>query len=319
MRRTALTAVLLVVAAACAPSGTGDTTTTLAAGQATTTTMPVTTTADHGSYPVTVVADNGSVTVTRRPVGIVSLSTVATEMLFEIGAGPQVVAVDEQSNHPAEAPMTDLSGLTPNLEAILSYAPDLVVASYDPGDLIEGLEVAGVPVLLLGAASGIADVYAQIEILGAVTGNQGQAMAVNQRIEAELEATVVAVGDRGFGLTYYHEIDSNLYTVTSNTFFGEVYKLFGLVNIADEADPEGWGYPRLTSEYVVIADPRLIFLANALYGESAETVSRRPGWDVMTAVRTGAIIELDSDVASRWGPRIVDLAKAIADAIVSHG
>lgn len=322
MRKTAIIAALLLVAAACDTGGAGVSTTTSLGDRVTTTAAPSstsTTTPMAGVFPVTVEADNGPVTIEERPERIVSLSTVATEMLFEIGAGPQVVAVDDQSNYPAEAPTTDLSGFAPNLEAILSYQPDLVVASYDPGDLITGLEAVDVPVLLLDAAVGIKDVYGQIGVLGSATGHTDRADEVSQAIEAELAMIAAEVGDRGVGLTYYHEIDSSLYTVTSSTFFGEIYKLFGLLNIADEADPDGWGYPQLSNEYIVIADPQLIFLANTLYGESAERVAVRPGWDVMTAVRSGAVIELDSDIASRWGPRIVDLARAIADAVLTHG
>jgi len=240
-------------------------------------------------------------------------------MLFEIGAGPQVVAVDDQSNYPAEAPITDLSGFTPNLEAILGFQPDLVVVAYDPGDLIIGLEVVGVPVIHFDAAADIPGVYRQIESLGRATGNEETAAEVNQRIEADLAEIVADAAGAGEGRTYYHEIDSTFYTATSSTFFGQIYKLFGLVNIADEADDEGSGYPQLSSEYIVLADPGIIFLANTLYGESAETVAARPGWDVMTAVIQGDIIELDSDIASRWGPRIVDLARAIADAVSDQG
>jgi iron complex transport system substrate-binding protein len=259
------------------------------------------------------------VSIETRPESIVSLSTVATEMLFEIGAGPQVVAVDDQSNYPAEAPITELSGFTPNIEAILGYRPDLVVVAYDPGDLIAGLEAVGVPVIHFDAAVDVPGVYRQIESLGLATGNEETAVEVNQRIEADMAEIVASAGGAGEGRTYYHEIDSTFYTVTSSTFFGQIYKLFGLVNIADEADDEGSGYPQLSSEYIVLADPGIIFLADTLYGESAETVAARPGWDVMTAVIHGDIIELDSDIASRWGPRIVDLARAIADAVSDQG
>jgi iron complex transport system substrate-binding protein len=140
-------------------------------------------------------------------------------------------------------------------------------------------------------------------------------------IETDLTNIVVDSAGSGDGVTYYHEIDSTLYTVTSSTFFGEIYGLFGLVNIADPADEDGsaFGYPQLSSEYVVAADPDIVFLADVLYGESEETIVARPGWDVMTAVRNGDIVELDSDVASRWGPRIVDLAEAIASALERHG
>lgn len=326
MRRTALIAALLLAIAACSPAddgatatSVGDTTTTLGV---TTTQAPATTTtatADVG-FPATVEADNGTVTIESRPVAIVSLSSVATEMLFEIGAGPQVVAVDDQSNYPSDAPSTELSGFTPNLEAILAFEPDLVVISFDPGDLVAGLETAGVSVISYSAAFTISDVYRQIAGLGIATGNVEIADKVNEQIEADLAEIVDTSAGAGQDVTYYHEIDNTFYTVTSSTFFGEIYSLFGLVNIADPADEDGasFGYPQLSSEFIVASDPNLIFLANVLYGESAETVATRPGWDVLTAVTEGNIVELDSDVASRWGPRIVDFAQSIANALQEY-
>jgi iron complex transport system substrate-binding protein len=312
--------VLLTLVAACSPTSTEASTTnpgvTTTVGAGTTAVAP-TTTVDDG-FPVTVTADNGEVTIEARPDSIISLSATATEMLFEIGAGPQVVAVDDQSNYPTDAPITDLSGFTPNLEAILDYEPDLVVIGYDPGDLISGLTAVGVPVVYFNAAPDLQGVYDQIEALGVATGNEEAAAQVNEGIETDLASIVAGTGDAGSGLTFFHEVDNTLYTVTSSTLFGEIYSMFGLVNIADEAD-DGSGYPQLSSEYVVLADPNLIFLADALYGESAETVAARPGWDVMTAVRNGAIVGLDADTASRWGPRVVDFARDVAKGIDEHG
>ncbi|HSM45367.1 MAG TPA: ABC transporter substrate-binding protein [Acidimicrobiia bacterium] len=324
MRRSSLLLATLLIVAACGTAGTGgDATTTSTIG--TTTTAPVattsdattTTTADAG-FPVTVEADNGPVTIDEIPDSIVSLSTVATEILFAIGAGDQVVAVDDQSNYPEEAPMTDLSGFTPNVEAILSYEPDLVFISYDPGDLVASLETAGVPVVSFGAAVTLDDTYRQIETTGAVTGHAEQASDVAASIEEDLREIADDAPEIPEGTTYFHEIDSNLYTLTSTTFFGQIYTMFGLENIADVADESGSGYPQLSSEFVVAADPDLIFLADALYGESAETVAERPGWGTLTAVDEGNIVELDADVASRWGPRIVEFARSISDSLADY-
>ncbi|MFV1961599.1 MAG: ABC transporter substrate-binding protein [Acidimicrobiia bacterium] len=302
-KRIALMAALLLGVAACASAGTTSTTAELAQ-----------------EFPVTVEADNGSVTIDEPPGAIISLSSTATEMLFAIGAGSQVVAVDDQSNYPAEAPMTDLSGITANLEAILSYEPDLVVIQFDPGDLIAGLGTVGIPVLVYGAAQSVDDVYRQMDALGAATGNVAGAREANADVMSGLDDAVTATGDLGENVTYYHEIDSLLYTATSSTFIGEMYGLFGMENIADSADEDGsfFGYPQLSSEFVVSENPNIIFLGNVLYGESTETVSQRSGWDVMTAVQNGDIAELDSDVASRWGPRIIDFAESIADALEDY-
>lgn len=322
MKRTALVAVVLLALAACSSTDAGDITTTTVPEPVTTEAPVTTTTVDtsttlEAAFPVTVTDDVGPVTIEERPEAIISLSAVATEMLFEIGAGQQVVAVDDQSNYPPEAPMTDLSGFTPNLEAILSFEPDLVIVTFDPGDLVAGLEAAGVPVVLFGAAVTIDDVYRQIEALGTATGNLEAAEDVNESIRSELDELVVESASLGEDVTYYHEIDDTYYTVTSSTFFGEIYGLFGMINIADPADEDGsaFGYPQLSAEFIVSQDPDILFLADTLYGVSADSVAQRPGWDAMTAVQNGNIVELDSNVASRWGPRIVEFAESIATAL----
>ena len=324
MRRVAMLVALLLVVTACSTTAESTTTTESVAA---TTTAPVlastvaepatTTTTEARGFPVDVEADNGIVTIDARPEAIVSLSSTATEMLFAIGAGPQVVAVDDQSNYPAEAPMTDLSGFTPNLEAILAYEPDLVVVTFDPGDLIVGLEAAGVPVLSYTAAFTIDDTYRQMEALGAATGNSDGAVTAVTEVREGLAEILDFSTSTGEGVTYFHEIDSTLYTATSSTYFGEIYSMFGMINIADPADEDGsaFGYPQLSSEFIVAADPDIIFLADVLYGENSQTVSERPGWEVMSAVQNGNVAELDSDIASRWGPRVVDFAQSISDAL----
>ncbi|MXZ52752.1 MAG: ABC transporter substrate-binding protein [Acidimicrobiaceae bacterium] len=254
------------------------------------------------------------------PQRIVSISPTATEMAFAIGAGDRVVAVDQFSYFPDEAPVTDLDGWNPNVEAIASYDPDLVLMQTS-GDVGASLEALGIEVWAHDAPFAFEDVYVQIEQLGEVTGKAGEAAAVVADMRAEIAELIAAAPDTS-GLTYYHELDNTLYTVTSSTFIGQVYGLFGLSNIADPADADGsaWGYPQLSDEYLVDADPDVIFLADTLCcGQNAETIAARPGWDQLTAVQTGRIVELDDDVVSRWGPRLVDFIAAISDVLVSIG
>ncbi len=224
------------------------------------------------------------------------------------------------STFPAEAPVTELSGFEPNIEAILGFQPDLVVLSYDPGDVMAGLEAAGVDSLLQGASMTIADTYVQILALGEITGRTAEAEALVDAMQAEIAELAASVVEPDEPLSYYHELDDTLYTVTSSTFIGEVYSLAGLVNAADPADAEGtsWGYTQLSAEYLLDADPDIIFLADTkCCGQTAATISERPGWETLTAVSTGRIVELDDDVASRWGPRIVDFLRAIVAAVNS--
>ena len=265
-----------------------------------------------GGSPGGAVSGIAPTTAASAPSGIVSLSATATEILFAIGAGDQVVAVDDQSTYPEEAPTSALSGFTPNVEAIANYDPDLVVISYDPGDLVVGLEALGIDVLMQGAASAIDDTYSQIAELGDLTGHSDEAAALNAEIVAGLES--LAEGHPGAGMTYFHEVDSTLYSATSSTFLGQLYALLGLENIADQADEDGWGYPQLSPEYVIDVGPDLIFLADAEWGESAETVAARPGWDTMSAVQAGNVFPLD-ETAGRWGPRIVDFLTTVRAAV----
>jgi iron complex transport system substrate-binding protein len=252
-------------------------------------------------------------TLDARPERIVSLSPSATEGLFAVGAGPQVIAADEFSDFPAEAPTTTLSGFTPNVEAIVALDPDLVIAAYDPGDLIASLEAVGVPVLLLDAAVDLDDVMRQLRILGAITGNAESAASTVADLERRVAEAVEGAPALEQPLTYFHLLDETLFTVTSSTFIGSVYGLFGLVNVADAADPDGsaFGYPQLSAEFLVDADPDLVFLAN---GDVA-TFAQLPVLGQLRAVGEDAVIALAPDISSRWGPRVVDFVEQIARAV----
>jgi iron complex transport system substrate-binding protein len=283
----------------------------------TSTSAPAATTED-GAFPVTIETGNGSVTIDSRPERIVSVSPTATEDLFAIGAGPQVVAVDDQSNHPADAPMTALSGFDASAEAIASFDPDLVVLSFDPGDIGAGLETLGIPTILQPAAVTISDVYTQIEQLGTATGNESEAATLVAGMKADIDAIVAGVPDLETAPVYYHELDPAYYSVTSSTFVGEIYGLLGMTSVADPADADGFGYPQLSGEFILDEDPDLIFLADTkCCGETPETLAARPGWDELSAVAEGNVVPLDDDVASRWGPRIVDLLADIAGAVTA--
>ncbi len=270
--------------------------------------------ASGAAYPVTV----GTVTLTQRPERIVSLSPTVTEMLFAIDAGPQVIAVDDQSTFPADAPKTDLSGFKPNAEAIAAKNPDLVVLSDDLNKIVDQLTALKIPVFLMPSAKDLDQTYAEIGQLGTLTGHQAEAAALTGRMRTQIDKIVRSVPARSKPLSYYYELDPTLYSATSKTFIGSVFALFGLTNVADAADPDGakGGYPQLSQEALVTANPDMIFLADSkCCAQSPETVKARKGWATITAVRSGQIVALDDDIASRWGPRVVDLVQSVADAV----
>lgn len=270
----------------------------------------------QAGFPVTITTPAGTVTVAKRPQRIVSLSPTATETLFAIGAGRQVIAVDDQSDYPKEAPRTSLSGFTPNVEAIASYRPDLVVIAYDPKGLSDALERLGIPVVHHDAPKTAKGAYQQIRQLGRVTGNALRAERLIARMKATIGRIVKRHRPTGQRLSVYHELSPDLYSATSKTFIGQVYASLGLRNIADAADAAGFGYPQLSSEYIVAANPDLIVLADTVCcGQTPATVAARPGWDRISAVRTGSIVRIHDSIASRWGPRLVSFYRALASAL----
>ncbi|AWS41818.1 ABC transporter substrate-binding protein [Streptosporangium sp. 'caverna'] len=311
--RTALAGALLGVLAL---AGCGQSSTTASPSADPTSAAPTTAApAAAEGFPVTVEAGNGSVVLARKPGRIVSLSPTATESLFAIGAGPQVVAVDDQSDYPAEAPKSDMSGFKPNVEAIIARKPDLIVLANDLDNVVAELSKIGIPVLLEPAATKLDEAYDQIADLGAATGNKAKADEVAADMKKQMEE-LAATAPKDTKLTYYHELDVTPYAATSGTFIGQIYGLFGLTNIADKAPDAAGGYPKLSAEFVAQADPDLIFLADTkCCAQSRDTIAKRPGWSKLSAVKNDRVIALDDAVASRWGPRVVDLAKQVGDAV----
>ena len=251
------------------------------------------------------------------PQAIISLSPTGTELLFALGAGEQVLAVDNFSNYPPDAAALQqgIDAYQPNVEAIAALEPDLVVTEGSNPDLLTQLDQLDIAHFDGIAPATFDDLYSQIEQLGAAVGRTAEAAELVLAIETGIAAATADLPPLGEPLTYYHELDPTFFSVTSDSFIGAVYDLFGLVNIADAAGTDT-AYPQLSAEYIIDADPDLIFLACANYcGETPATVAARPGWDTIAAVRNGGVIALDDDIASRWSPRIVEFVEQVSAAV----
>lgn len=253
------------------------------------------------------------VTVPHRPARIVSLSPSATETLFAIGAGAQVAAVDQNSTSPQQAPRTPLSAMTADAAAVAAQQPDLVIAPTTAAQLARGLGAVGVPVLLTPAPSAVDGAYDQIEALGRATGHSGQARALTGRMRSEIAGIVASTPKPRYPLRYYHEVSPDGYTATSRTFVGNIYGLFGLANVADDA---GSTFPQLSAERLVHDDPEFVVLADGKCCRvTPASAAARPGWATITAVRDHHVYPVDDDLAARWGPRVVELVRAISNAV----
>jgi iron complex transport system substrate-binding protein len=311
MRRPAPTHVALLATLAVAAAA--------LAGCASGTAKPAaTTTADTGTFPVT----QDGTTLAAKPTHIVSLSPTATDMLFAIGAGDQVVAVDKNSTYfgtpaPAHTPPADLDAYKPSAEAIAAKNPDLVVLSDDTNKIKEQLDTLKIPVYVAAAAITLDDTYHQETALGALTGHVNGAAAVVDRERKAIADELAKLPARPKQLSFYYELDQTYYSVTSKTFIGSLFSMAHMINIADPSDADGkaYGYPQLSAEVIVNANPDLIFLADTnCCQQSADTVKARAGWGAIGAVANGHVVPIPDDVASQWGTRVPDLLAAIVDA-----
>ena len=269
-------------------------------------------------YPITVKFGGYTTTIAKKPTKIISLSPSATEIFYAVGAGSLILAVDNLSNYPANAPVSEISAFEPSVEAILAKKPDLVLLSIDSTkapQIRNALVKLGIPVLMEKAPATLKDVYAENTLLAKVTDRQAGAIKLNASMAKSIKE-ILAKAKKSSKIRIFHELDDTYFSATSNTFIGKVYKSFGAVNIADAAaGADNSGYPQLSAEYLLKSDPQVIFLADAQYGVTADSVSKRAGWSQISAVKNKKIVELPADIPSRWGPRLVDFYKLIGTSL----
>ncbi len=263
---------------------------------------------------------------------IVSLSPSATETLFAIGAGPTVVAVDKDASLPkGTLPSLRIDAFNPSAEAIASICPvtathltskpSFVVVSYDANKIVEKLHALGVVAIEQDAPPTLAVAYHEIAKLGWMTSHRHKAKSVIGRIKSKVATDIARAKDARAshkGLTTYYELDNTLYSLTSHTFVGALMKSLGVKNVADKVDvATDGGYPQLSREYLIAANPKLVFLADTICcAQSATTFASRPGFATLSAVVHKHVVGLNDDVASRWGPRIADLMDALSKGVV---
>lgn len=264
------------------------------------------------AFPVTVSAANGDITVAGRPQRIVSLSAALTEMIFAVGAGDQVVAADEYSNYPPEVPTTDLSGFRPNAEAIIGYQPDLVFVSSNRDGIVESLQGVGLTVVHLTSADSVDHALEQVGVVAAATGHADAGETLTADLRDRLDQLTAADAEP---VTYYYELSDTYHSATSDSFIGSLLVLANFTSIADGVGDGSDRYPQLSAEFILGAEPDFILVAvpEDPAAKIAE-IAARPGWAQLDAVREGRVIVLEQDIATRWGPRIVELLATVVEA-----
>jgi len=272
------------------------------------------------AFPVSVKSGTGTVRIPSRPDRILSLSASATQMLYEIGAGSQVVGVDKYSAWPASAPRTKFTGYETSAEDYLYLKPDLVIFAFSSATLVEQLQKLQIPVLVISPATTIANVDSQLAELGEATGHQTGAKSVQSSFAADIASAVHSANGDGRGTTYYIELDpTNYYTATSGTFIGAEFSLFGMRDIADPAG-HGSQYPQISPEYILREDPDYVFLADTVCcGANAANFARRPGFSVLKAVRLHHVVGVNDSVGAQWGPHTMEAFVSLLARVLRQG
>jgi iron complex transport system substrate-binding protein len=244
---------------------------------------------------------------------VVSLAPSNTEILFAVGAGAQVVGRDMFSDYPAEAlAVQDIGGSMGeyDLEAIVALQPDLVLAQaggFNPPELIAALEELDLTVYALPNPATLEEMFANLETVGTLTGHAQEAAGLVASLQARLAAVDAAVAPLSARPSVYYELDASNpaapYTAGPGSFVDLLIARAGGSNIGAELEGQ---WATISVEQLLVADPAIILLGDAAYGETPEKVAARPGWETLSAVQTGQIHAFDDNLVSRPGPRLVD-------------
>lgn len=311
-----LTALLLIGSfAACAPAAAEPAATQAPAAETAQAPAEETTQASAG---VTVTDMMGrEISLDQPATRVVALSAADCEVLFAVGAGDLLVGRGEYCDYPAQVldvPAVQ-SGMETNIEQIIALAPQVLLMSAmaQTEDQVKQLEAAGIKVVVSDAKD-IAGVYSAITMIGALTGHDTEAAAVVSGMQGTLDALATRAGELE-GKSVYFEVSPlqyGLWTAGKGTFMDEIATMLGLKNVF--ADASGWA--EISEEQVLQANPDVIVTIAMYFGEGQTPVDEilsRPGWQDVTAVKNGDILNLQNNELSRPGPRIADGAQALFD------
>ena len=301
--------VLLLVCAACAGGGAS---TPASPGSGAASQTP------SASFPVTITDDDGvSVTLDAAPRRLITFAPSVTEIVYALGLGDELVGVSGKYDDypPAAKQVQEVGGagdfgVDPNIETVVSLEPDLLL-TIEGGDAWKSrLRELGVPVFTLDA-TGLDDLLHDIDTVGRLTGAVEAATALTARMAAEDRRIEDAVAGEARVSCFFEVYYPPLTTVGPGTFISDLLDRAGCDSTSASATSD---YPQWSVDDLVRDSPD-VYLVSSESGVSPDAVQKRPGFDAIDAVASGAVVLIDSDLVSRPGPRIVDGLRLLAEAL----
>lgn len=248
---------------------------------------------------------------------IISLAPSNTEILFAVGAGPQVIGRDSFSDFPEDAKkITEVGGLTGtyNLEKITSMQPDLVIlAGINSPELVSSLEKLNLNVFYLNNPTDFEGLYKNIETVGLLSGHENDAASQVKVLKEKVDSIKTKMTGVTSHPRVYYELDgtdpTRPWTSGPGTFMDMIIKTVGGENIGAKLTTE---WAQISQEEILLQNPDYILLGDGAYGITSEMVASRPGWKEINAVKNGHIELFDDNLVSRPGPRLVEGLEVLA-------
>lgn len=241
------------------------------------------------------------VEIKETPERIISLTPAVTEILFELGLDERIIGVTEYCNYPEAALKKPKMGgfANPNIELVVDAEPHIVfVAAGVQMELIERLEQLGITVFCLDAES-VDQVIKNIQMTGEIMGVPEAAQKLTSEMQAKVDAVVLKVKDQERPVVFFEVWDEPLMSAGPGTFINSLIELAGGQNLAGDTDTR---YPQLSMELLFERDPD-VYIANNFHKQS--DIMARPGYENLTAVKTGRVHTIDDDLVTLPGPRVV--------------
>ncbi|GLB60945.1 ABC transporter substrate-binding protein [Cytobacillus sp. NCCP-133] len=276
---------------------------------------------EESAFPVTIKdALDNEVVIESKPERIVSMIPSNTEIAFGLGLGQEVVGVSDFDNYPAEAAEKEkIGGMEFNVEKIISLNPDLVLAhassAHNSEAGLQQLRDAGVTVLVVNDAKSFEQVFESIEMIGIAAGVKEDAEQLVADMKSKLDeiktkAQRIKEDDRQ---SVFVEVSPapEIYTAGKDTFMDEMLSAINAENIITE---EGW--PKMDPEAIIERNPDVIITTHGYYTEDAVgNIISRDGWQDISAVKNKQVADVDSDMVTRSGPRIIEGVEELAKAV----
>jgi iron complex transport system substrate-binding protein len=257
------------------------------------------------------------VTLAATPQRIVSLAPSATEILFAVGAGEQVIGRDSFSNYPEEvANLADIGGSmgSYSYETITSLNPDLVIAvEINTPEQVKALEDLGLSVYYIANPTSLEELYLIFESVGTLTGNEQSASELVVSLKARVETVIQKTSSLATKPVVFYELDGSEpakpWTAGPDTFIDLLIDLAGGINVGHVLSG---AWAQISAEELLVQNPEIILLGDAAYGMTAEQVAARAGWENLKAVQEEKIYAFNDDLVSRPGPRLVDALEELS-------